>query len=114
MANGIQVRADAIRSLGFASISGVYAAVGTPFVHNNRLLKMDNLTDAVIMFSFDGINDHFIVPSQSFVLLDLTSNLQDPSGQFVMSMGTQMYVKAVGANPTLGSVYISAIFARGE
>lgn len=105
-------RVDALRSLGFASISGTYAAVGTPFAHAMRIIRIINNTNGDMFFSFDGTTDNLFVPANSFVLYDIAAN-DDPTDQFRLSKGTQIYVKQSTA-PTSGSVYIEAIYGQGE
>lgn len=105
-------RVDALRSLGFASISGTYAAVGTPFAHAMRVIRIINATNGDMFFSFDGTTNNLFLPSNSFVLYDISSD-DDPTDQFRLSKGTQMYVKQSTA-PTSGSVYIETIYGQGE
>jgi|SRR5271166_1968369 len=105
------VRVDALRTLAFGSISGTYAALGTPFAHQMRLVKLTNNTNADLTFSFDAVTDNLIVPSGSFTLFDLTTNHTIPDTTFVFQNGTQFYVKGA---PSLGSVYLEAIYGQGE
>jgi hypothetical protein len=111
MASNI-ARVDAIRSLGFASISGTYAALGTPFGHAMRVVRFINNTNGDLFFSFDGTTDNLFVPAGSFVLYDIASD-DDFNDQFRISKGTQIYVKQSTA-PTSGTAYLEAIYGRGE
>jgi len=105
------IRFDALRSLGFASISGTYAAVGGAFTHQVRLLKFVNLTDANLTVSFDGTTDNDIIPANGFALYDGTTNKVSSEATFVFQPGTQILVKG---SPTSGSFYVIALFGRGE
>lgn len=112
MSFNIIIRADAIRSLAFGSISGTYAAIGTEFTHPMRIVKLTNLTDATVTFSYDGVVDHEVVPAGGFTLYDFCTNQAQTSGAF-LAQGTIMYVKSSGA-PTSGSVYVSAYYGKGD
>lgn len=109
MADSRRMLAQPIRSLAFGSIVAGYTEVGTPLTSQIRILHVTNLTDATLMFSFTGNNDHLILPSSGFLLLDITANEISDSGFFIAE-NTQMFVKRVGT-PTTGAVYISAFFA---
>lgn len=105
-------RVDAVRSLGFASISGTYAAVGTPFGHAVRIIRFINSTNGDMFFSFDGTTNNLFVPAGSFVLYDIAAN-DDPNDIFRISKSTQIYVKQSTA-PSSGSVYVETIYGQGE
>jgi len=109
------VRFDSLRSLGFASISGTYAAVGTPIQHNWRELEFVNNTDGDLIVSVDGINDNLIVPKMSIVTRDIAANGDTNTGAtaLVFELFTQFWVKQSSA-PTSGSFYVQGIYARGE
>lgn len=104
---------DDLRSLASASISGSYSAVGSAFEHPVRLIRILNNTDGDMIFSTDGINDKLFLPSNSFVLFDLTTNHGQYDTTFVFPIGTRFYVKENSASTT-GSVYIEAIYGRGQ
>ncbi len=113
MAYGIELRAESQDSIAAASIGASYSAIGnTPFQHPMRLLIFQNLTDALLQFSFDGVNDHFPLAANSTLIIDLMTNSSQPSG-FFASVGTQLMVKRIGT-PTTGSVYVSAFYAKGD
>ena len=105
------VRFDALRSLGFASISGTYATVGTPINHAVRLIKFQNTTNGNLTVSFDGTTDNEIIPAGGFALYDFGTNRREPDTSFVLQAGTQVYVKG---SPSSGTFYITVIFGRGE
>ena len=109
---GIDLRADALRALAAGSISGTYAPIGgagTPFTHPMRIMIAQNYTDAQLTFSFDGVNDHFVLTNGGQMIIDVSSDEFQSNG-FIISIGTQMNVKG---SPSTGNVYISAFFARG-
>lgn len=106
------VRFDALRSVAFGSISGTYAALGTPTTHLMRIVKIINNTNADVTVSFDGTTDNDYVPANSFVLYDFETNTY--SGyDFFLALGTQLYVKTAGS-PSSGSVYATMIYGKGQ
>ena len=104
----IRMRAEPLRSLGFASIIGIYTRIGTPLDHPARQILVQNLTDQDVVFSFNGLDDHFVLPANGFFLSDITSNKSLGQGWF-LAEGDSLYVKQLGA-PTTGSVYFSVFY----
>lgn len=109
--NAQLVRFEALRSLGFASVSGTYAAVGTAFLNACRILQLDNLSNANVIVSFDGINDHLVVAGSSGKVLDFSANKVLPAGFLAMPAGTIVYIKQETGAPTSGSFYVSVMYA---
>ena len=110
MALGTRILPESLRSLAFGSIGASYMGIGTALDHPARILEIQNLTDGALLFSFDGIEDHAILPASGFLLLDLTANKTEERGAFV-SEGTRIYVKESGT-PTSGAVYVSAFYGK--
>lgn len=108
----IRMLAEPIRTLGFGSISGAYMGIGSSLDFPSRLLFIENLTDAQLMFSFDGVNDHFTLPAFSNFVFDITTNQQHESGIY-FSVGTRLYVKEVGI-PSEGNVYVSTFYGSNN
>lgn len=105
------VRFETLRSIAFGAISGTYAAVGTAFVHSARVIAIDNTSDADLFLSFDGINNHLIVISHSGKIIDFSSNRTEPVGVLEIPANTIVYVKQTSGAPTLGSVYVTSMYA---
>lgn len=108
MSLAIRMLAEPVRSIAFGSISGTYAGIGAFFANPIRILLVQNLSDALLMFSLDGLDDHFPVNADSFVLLDVTANKTIDQGAF-FAQGTRVYVKEIGT-PSTGSVYVSVFY----
>lgn len=108
------VRADSLRTLGFASISASYAAVGTATTHPWHVFKITNNTDGDMIISFDTVTDNLFVPAGSFVLYDLAANGPPISDKdiFLLQIGTQFYVKQSTA-PSKGAIWVEGLYARG-
>ena len=99
---------EPIRSLAFGSIGVSYAGIGTEFDNPARIIRVQNLTDALLWFSVDGLNDHEVLAPNSFLLIDVNSNKSREQGYYFPE-GTRFYVKQ-NAVPTEGSVYVSVIY----
>ena len=108
----IAFRADPVRVKAAGSISSSYSQVGTSLNNGARQLLVQNLTDATLMFSFDGVNDHFPLLANSYIIIDVTTNKVTNDGWFI-TKNTRMNVKRIGT-PTTGSVYISVFFGQGD
>jgi len=108
MSLSIRFVPDTLRSLAFGSIGAAYMGIGTAFDKPMRIIFIQNLTDAELMFSFDGVDDHFALPDNGFLLLDVSANKTNERGFFVAE-GQRIYVKEIGS-PSTGTVYLSAFY----
>ena len=55
-ARAVRMLFEPVRSIAAAAIGPAYMGVGTGVDHPIRQFLIQNLTDAALMFSFDGIN----------------------------------------------------------
>lgn len=108
MGNAQVATIDTIRTLAFGSISGSYAAVGTPLIFPTRLICFTNNTNGDMFFSSDGTNNQLFIAASSFKLFDLNTNRLNQQQLWVFATGTQFYVKQSTA-PTAGAVYIECL-----
>lgn len=108
MSNTQVATIDTIRTLAFGSISGTYAAVGTPLIFPTRLICFTNNSNGDMFFSSDGVNNQLFVAAGSFKLFDLNTNRLLQQQYWVFAIGTQFYVKQSTA-PTSGAVYIECL-----
>jgi hypothetical protein len=106
MSLGIKILPEPLRTLEFDSISGTYAPMGA-FSHPIRIIHITNTTDVLLTFSFNGVTNHFVVPSGSFILLDITANKTSRGEGFFIGEGTTIYVMG---SPTLGAVYLASFY----
>ena len=108
-----KIKFDTLRSLAFGSISGTYAAVGSPFTVNPRIICITNNTDADMIFSDDNTNSigNFYLAKGTFKLFDLTANM-DPNidDTLLLPIGTTIYVKQAAA-PSTGNVIVEIVYA---
>lgn len=103
------IQFDALRSLGFGSISGSYAAVGTALTVKPRTICITNNTNGDMIFSNGGSVDHIFLPAGAFRLLDITTNRDATDDTFKMKVGDRLYVKQSTA-PSSGSVYFEVTY----
>lgn len=111
LVSSVRVRFETLRSLSFGGISAVYAGVGLPFSNPIRILKVTNLTNENLLVSFNGIDDMDVVAANGFFLYDYGTNKSDAAGLLEQPVGDRVYVKSEDADPTLGSVYVTIIYA---
>jgi hypothetical protein len=105
----IRLLAEPVRSLTAGLIVAGYTGIGTGLANPCRIVYIQNLTDAAVMFSLDGVNDHFPLPAHGYMILDVCSNSMTNLQGFYISQGQRFYVKEIGI-PTTGSVYVSAFY----
>ena len=106
----VRMKFEPIRSIGFAAIGAGYMGVGTSIDHPARQIFIQNLTDVPLMFSIDGLTDHFPLPANGFFLSDIDSNKTGQSGEFCLAAGDRLYVKELTGPAALGNVYFSVIY----
>ena len=104
---------DTLRSIAFGATSAAYAKIGTPFTHECRILTLQNLTDAQMIFSTDGVNDGKTLPAGGQLIIDYMSDKSEVAGALYLPAGTQIWVKTPGA-PSTGNVYVSVDYGKGE
>jgi len=103
---GIRLISDPIKSLGFASIGVGYMGIGTEFDESARAIVVNNLTDAPLFLSWNGVDDHITLPLRGNLLLTISINKEDESESFSLPANSRLYVKQLGV-PTSGSVYVT-------
>ena len=110
MSNNIKMTEDEVRTIDHAVIGVPYMGIGTAFDEPVRHLLVTNHTNGFLMFSFDGIHDHFPLVQYSFLSLDITQNNAVEKGFFI-STGQRMYVRQIIA-PTTGEAYITTFLDK--
>jgi len=109
----IRLVPEPVRTLGFAAIGGAYMGVGTQIDNPARILRIQNLTNVTLFFSFDGVNDHEVLASNSFLLLDITANKARDHGYY-LAEGTRIYVREGAIAPGNGDVYVTVYYGANE
>lgn len=100
----IRLLPETIRTLAFGAIGAGYTAIGTAFLNPSRILYIVNNTNVLLTFSLDSVNDQFVIPATTSIVLDLTSNKSIVGGVAAVSAGTIIYTKGA---PSSGSVYVT-------
>lgn len=98
---------EVLRSIDSATFTGSYQAVGAALANPARIIKFTNNSGVLVTLSWDGVNDHDVLPAGSFLLLDVSANKQI-SQIFSIAVGVRFYVKG---SASTGSVYISSYYA---
>lgn len=109
--NGQNVALEILRTVAFGAISNTYALIGTSFSNPARMIMIDNLTDADMYISDDGINDKFILASRSGRVFDWGSNRVAKCEQLEQKAGTRLYVRAISTLPLSGNVGLTVVYA---
>lgn len=104
--NATRLIVDPVHSLAAGSIGAAYMGIGPAFDHSGRMVFVNNLTDDVLTFSYDGVNDHFILPVYTSLLLTVDWNRDDVDDYLALPLGGRLYVK-YNYVPTGGSVYVT-------
>ena len=106
--SSIRMFSEPLRELGFAAISPVYMGIGAGLEHPSRVLLFQNLTDKLVYFSDDGINDKFSLPALGYFVLDESANRTGPTEAIFYPIGQRFYVRCLAGNvPTAGVVQVS-------
>lgn len=112
MARGVRLLPETLRSLAFGSISGTYAGLGTALTHPAAFVKIDNTTDVALTFSFDGVNDHFVIQSGQSYEINASQNKATVNGLFI-SDTTRFYVKQTSGAAGSGAAYLASFYIEG-
>lgn len=105
----IHARCEPQRVIAFSGISSSYAGVGSGYANPPRVYLLQNLTDATMQFSFDGVNDHLPLGPGGTFCFDITANKSENGGVFNFAQGDRTYVKTIDT-PTLGAVYVTIFY----
>lgn len=109
--NAVHVLPEALRVLGFSSIASTYTAIGTALLNPAHIITLQNTTNQLLYFSWDGVTDHQMLPSNAQLVLDVSSNLVFNAGAFLVAKGTTLYVRYPSDTaPTSGGVYFSSFY----
>jgi hypothetical protein len=109
MAYPKHLRMDTLRRLAFGALAATFNAVGAALADPCRIFILSNLTNNNIIFSLDGVTDHFYLPAGGFKLIDVCTNKVRDDGFFV-PQGTIFYARhEAAAAPTAGLVTVEVI-----
>ena len=87
-------------SIAAGSITSSYQAIGTANFNRQMVeVIIVSTLDAVVQWSWDGVNAAFPIPAGATIIINLKSNA------IVLSANYGPYVKTLGS-PTTGSLYV--------
>lgn len=104
-------RWETLRSLGFASLSGSFTAIGTALEFPSRIIKITNNTDVDLIVSTDGTNDHIFIPTRTASLYDFASNRSNLSGSLDVPQAQRFFAKDNGSAASSGAIYVESVYA---
>ena len=104
---GVRIKPEVLRSRDSATFTGSYQTIGSVLAHPSALVKFVNNSNVLVTISWDGVDDHDIIPANSFALYDIETNSGHSSRGLSVPARTQFYVKgSAGA----GLVYITVLY----
>lgn len=106
----ITIFPETLRSIAASGFTGSYQAVGSPLANPARILKFTNDTNVEVKVSWDGTNDHEVLPADSFLLIDISANRQI-SNILCAAAGVQFYASGSSGMGNTGNFYISSYYA---
>ena len=108
----LRIKHEPLRSRAAATITAAYLPIGTAIENQARNMLIQNLTDKILFFSLNGVDDGFPLLQNTSFVLDITANKTFDTG-FFLSVGEKLYVKydAVIGAPTAGTyVYLTVFY----
>ena len=118
MSNSIVMDFELVKSINFAAIENGYNPVvdendNAYFLNPCRMLYINNMTNAALWISNDGVNDKFSISANTAMILDLCTNKTVEQGAFVPEQ-TRIFVRAryTGIFPTSGDVDVTVMYGR--
>lgn len=101
----VKLKCETLYTLAYGSVSSSYSLLGQ-ILNPSSVYFVQNLTDVILTFSFDGIHDNFQLPPNGFLLLDVGTN--HGTAQFLcFQEGTSLYVKG---SPSMQQVNLTSFY----
>lgn len=115
----IRVATEVVRETTSATIHAAplewhaLGGAGAPFLHDARMVLIQNFTNADLWISDIPVNgfEKFPIASRSYLLFDFASNRTDQGKSLSMAKGSQYYVKVL-EDPTAGSIYLTVFYGE--
>lgn len=118
MSNSIVMQFELLKTINAGQIQNGYNPIydsnnNAYFLNPCRMLLVNNMTNAPLMFSNDGVNDKFSVPANTSIIFDFCTNKTVQEGAFVTE-DTRLFVKTryTGVFPTSGDVDVTVIYGE--
>ena len=106
MSKSRRLKSEVIRILAFGAIGAGYNSIGVPFANPVSKMYLTNLTDANLLFSHDGVNNNFVLPTEGMLVYDISYDSLETT---FFAQGESLYVKQL-AVPSTGSVYLTVYY----
>lgn len=103
---------DPVRSIAYGDIGVTHSPVGAKLSEYILMLEICNLTDSNLFISFSGKVDHIVVPAKTHMIKDYATNKAN-GDSLGLAAGNFLQVRYIDVAPTEGTLYISALFAKG-
>jgi hypothetical protein len=111
----LRIYPQPLQSLSYLLISTIYINIGLPLQWPARIFMLQNTMNVDVVISWDGTTDHQYIPSNGFVLIDVTANKSSSQQAWYVSAGTTFYAKVnVGSAPASGNVYLTVFYGLVE
>lgn len=104
---------DTLRVVANGVLSTSYVAISPAFTSPAVAITFKNDTDATVYVSTDGTNDMLAYSASTYGVYDIRTNAPNLT-DFLLPVGTTLYVKYVGSAPTTGSFFIEAIISKNN
>lgn len=112
----LRIYPEPLRSVSYLLMSTSYVNISTPIPNAARIIMFQNTTNNEVLISWDGTTDHQFIPSNGFVLLDVTTNKSSSQQGWFVGALTQFHAKFTAGSPaaTTGSVYVTTFYGLVE
>lgn len=112
--NSSRAQFDDMRALFFADIDNVFTPLGDPLSNPTLILNVFNDTDVALFFTDNLETTKGYLPAHSGIVYDFGASAQAHSYELRYPKGTQLYVTYVDSAPSLGGVFLSAVYSSND
>ena len=110
MAEGTRLLPGPLTLLGYAGVTPDVLINVTVFSQPARWVMVQNLTNQLLVYSWDGIGDHFVLPPCSDLVIDVSTNRGTPQ-TIAMPQEYGVWVRPFNTLPTSGTIFVSYLYA---
>ena len=102
------VKPFVLSSKASSTITGNYTAINSSgFIQAPFFIRINNASNQAITVSYNGVNDHEYIPSNSILELPTQTNSQPNAHMALFPKNTVVYVKGTAGT---GNVYLSGYY----
>jgi hypothetical protein len=102
------VKPFVLSTVASAALTGVYAALnGTGFIQSPFLFRIINAGSTAITVSYNGVDDHELVPANTIFQLETQTNAQPNGNVALFPKKTIVYIKGTAGT---GTIYLSGYY----